>query len=239
MNYKLSTLLITSLLLASEACLAAVSVGVKIEFPKGSAAGDFSSKISSNVGWTGCIDATQADLNAATPVIINGNTIINADDFFTITVSSTNEFDSIAKEYKYDMYVFIVNPSADGSTADPTGWQYYAFHRRLDGQGVDVHPRLNVGAITTNTGADSTEDAYLTKVQFLEDKVQEILFGGSFAFDAFNLPQGLWQVVVILADRTTVDFKSPTSWAAWDTAPFVLGTPWKTTTGTSGNGTCK
>jgi len=238
MNYKLSTLLLASLLLASEACLAAVSVGVKIEFPKGSAAGDFSSKVSSNVGWTGCIDATAA-ANTTTPIVINGNTINNANDFFTVTVSSTNLLDSTTNKYKYDMYVFIVNPSADGTTVSPAGWQYYALHRRLDGQGVDVHTRLDVTALTTNTGVETTEDAYLTKEQFLQDKVSEILFGGSFAFDAFSLPQGLWQTVVILADRATVDFKDPSTWAAWDTSPFVLGTPWKTSTGTSGSGTCQ
>ena len=209
-----------------------------MEFPRGSAAKDFSSEVLENIAWTPYISSSDAN-NETNPVRISGLTIDNSNDFFSINVTATNELDSRTGGFKYDMYVFIVNPSANGSTHDTNGWQYYALHRRLDGQGVDTHARLGVSDLQTNSFVDANEDAYLIKEQFIDATVTETIFGGPFRFDTFSLPQGLWQAVVILADRSTVDFQSPSTWAAWETAPFILGTPWKVETGTSGDGTCQ
>ena len=59
-------------------------------------------------------------------------------------------------------------------------------------------------------------------------KVSETLVGSFLPLD--GVPQGLWQIVGIVADRNKIDFTDTSTWDAWDVGTIVIGRPWLTGT---------
>lgn len=67
--------------------------------------------------------------------------------------------------------------------------------------------------------------------------------GGSVTENLFNIIltgadgiAGTWQLIGIVADSSSVDFDDPSTWAAWDTATFMIRKPWIGTNNTSCQG---
>lgn len=65
-------------------------------------------------------------------------------------------------------------------------------------------------------------------------KISESLLRSYMRFD--DLPQGLWSLIGVVGPKidpasttppTPVDFLDQTNWAAWDSASFMLGSPWQ------------
>ncbi|MBW7657733.1 hypothetical protein K1I42_10600, partial [Hydrogenophilus thermoluteolus] len=69
---------------------------------------------------------------------------------------------------------------------------------------------------------------YLPKEINPSGKVSETLVGSFLPLD--GVPQGLWQIVGIVADRNKIDFTDTSTWDAWDVGTIVIGRPWLTGT---------
>lgn len=212
----------------------APSVKVTISAPDGSAAADFSSKLMNNIIYTPCLSST--DTGNAT--FLGGESINNHFDQLKISLSITNEKDTDGN-YLYDLYFMIVNLSASGQLNNNILFsQIYLFERIQDG--TDQLDPISVNLFGTAEAADlsSSEKKYLAKELFIADTYEEEIFGNSIYFDSFSLPQGTWLALAILGDGSTLKFGDPKTWAKWDADVFILGSPLKTSIGTSGDGTC-
>lgn len=120
-----------------------------------------------------------------------------------------------------DVYMFFFNPNADGVTMP----KYYAVSRTSISSGG-----LALVARNTLADLDRTKDVYLAKEANPGAAVAESLLGSFVSVD--GITAGTWQLVGIVADRTSVNFDSPGTWLAWDVATVVLGKPWMGTTNT-------
>lgn len=222
------------LLLFSHPVWAAASVKVEVSAPKGSAAAAFSSKLMSDIIYTPCLSSTDTDKI----ISLGGELINNHFDQLTITLTVTNEQDD-NKDYLYDLYFMLVNLSASGSINDNLiNSQIYLFERKQDGS--DKLDPVSVHLFSTAEAVDvsASEKKYLPKEQFISTSYKEEIFGNSIYFDSFSLSQGTWMALSILGNSATFKFGDPKTWAKWDADVFILGSPLKTSVGTSGDGTC-
>lgn len=125
-----------------------------------------------------------------------------------------------------DVYLLIFTPNEEVGdrfqvgyrAAGSSGWQAF--------QSVATVDELNRYAKTL---------IYLPKELNPSGAVSENLVGSFLPLD--GVPQGLWQIVGIIADRDKIDFTDPTTWEAWDVGTIVIGRPWLT--GTWANDVCE
>jgi len=212
----------------------AASVKVTVSAPTGSAAADFSSKLMNNIIYTPCLSS----VDATNTVTLGGESINNKFDQLKVTLDIVNEKDTDGN-YIYDLYFMMVNLSASGQLNDNILFsQIYLFERIQDGS--DQLDPISVNLFGTAEAADlsNSEKKYLAKELFIAETYTEEIFGNSIYFDAFSLPQGTWLALAILGDGTSLKFGDPKTWAKWDADVFILGSPLKTSVGTSGDGTC-
>jgi hypothetical protein len=114
-----------------------------------------------------------------------------------------------------DVYIMFFNPNADGENQP----RYYLVSRReLMQGGMVINPRWTVDNI------DPSWDIYLRSEENLGGSTSENLIGSSVIVDGITM--GTWQVIGIVADRSTVDFEDRFTWDAWDLVTVVLGMPW-------------
>ncbi len=234
--------LLGGLLLSASVGMAAPSVSVKVTAPTGSASKEFNSKIVKSMLYTPCVDASGGAIDFGNVGTLTGTSVDNSFDQFLIKVTGTNSDEAKDGEVDFDLYFFLVNIGADGSLADITNSQFYQFSRydafSTTPSGVSVYLDQTATEATTNGVARPL----LRAEDFSSTTIDETILGGTIAFDAFSLPQGTWLAIAMLGDATgtgpAIDFKDPRTWAAWDAVPFILGTPWRTTSGTDSGGTC-
>lgn len=81
-------------------------------------------------------------------------------------------------------------------------------------------------ATVEDLNALAQELIYLPKEVNPSGKVSETLIGSFLPLD--GVPQGLWQIVGIVADRNKIDFTDTSTWDAWDVGTIVIGRPWLT-----------
>jgi|GEM_PF-3550076 len=230
----ISFIFLLPLLIIQNIIWAAPSVQVTVSAPEGSAAADFSSKLMNNIIYTPCISSTTASNTLA----LGGESINNHFDQLKIALNITNEKDTDGN-YLYDLYFMIVNLSASGQLNNNILFsQIYLFERIQDGS--DQLDPVSVNLFGTAEAADlgSSEKKYLAKELFIADTYTEEIFGNSIYFDSFSLPQGTWMALAILGDSSNIKFGDPRTWTKWDADVFILGSPLKTSVGTSGDGTC-
>ncbi len=114
-----------------------------------------------------------------------------------------------------DVYIILYTPNGTNSTL-PTfqvGTRYSS-----TSAGVVFVTRWDLSEIVPAT------DIYLPKEKNLGGAITENLVASSLALD--GVPVGTWQVVGIIADRATVNFDDPSTWAAWDAGTVILRKPW-------------
>jgi hypothetical protein len=210
-------------------------VQVRITGPTGSAAKSFSSNIVKSMLYTPCVSADTEFGDASGGSV----TVNNYLDYLNFAITVQNDVDTTAGGYKYDLYFFIVNPNASGASAIVADARFYVFKKTrifdLSGApnlyGIEVELKADAAALV------AADDIFMAKESFLSSSVSETVTGGPIPMDSFGLPQGTWLAVAILGDAG-VDFQDPASWAKWDAAPVIIGSPWETSSGPSGSGTC-
>jgi hypothetical protein len=226
--------LLGGLLLSASVGMAAPSVSVKVTAPTGSASKEFNSKIVKSMLYTPCVDASGGAIDFGNVGTLTGTSVDNSFDQFLIKVTGTNSDEAKDGAYDFDLYVFIVNIGASGTAADIANAQFYQFSR-IDAFGTTTGVTLDIFALAANLDSNKM---LLRAADFSSATIDETIMGGTIWFDQFSLPQGTWMATAIVADNATVDFEDPKTWAAWDAVPFILGTPWRTTSGTDTGGTC-
>lgn len=251
MNLFKKILLMTtlSICLLPTVSYSAASIKVVVAPSAGSSGLLYKSLLPSMI-YTPCLSAADptkifgfADYIApATVSTVKGTTIKSFFDNFAITVSGSNADENKDGIYDYDLYFFIVNPAAPGVVPAVlpaiTNSQFFAFRKGFVNTGGSVTLKENSSTLAPAVGPATPNDVYLLSEEFSTSAIKESIMGGDLSFDAYTLPQGTWLAVAILAERTLLNFQDPSTFIAWDVVPFVLGTPWATTIGPSGTGTC-
>jgi hypothetical protein len=114
-----------------------------------------------------------------------------------------------------DVYMIFFNPNGDGFFSP----RFYVVSKSaLTTGGFALVPRNSL------TDLDAQSDIYLPKEANPGVAITETLFGSFVSID--GVPAGTWQLVGIVADRSTIDFDDPGTWAAWDAATVILRKPW-------------
>lgn len=232
---KLKHLAILLVLLMPLDVWSAAAIAVSVAPPASSSGAVAGKSIVKSMIFSPCVKAATTfgqllDTDGKT-VLAKGTAVNNFFDQFTIKITGSNDDAKKDGVFDYDLYFFFVNTSGTG-TASPTtisDAQFYVIRRYLAASpttgapqklyGVDVTLRANV------TG--SAPDMLLRGVDFSSSAINEVIFGGDIDFGGYNLPQGTWLAVAILA-VPPLDLNDPTSWIAWDAFPFMLGSPWAT-----------
>jgi len=116
---------------------------------------------------------------------------------------------------RLDVYMLFYNPNGDGISSP----RYYVVSRSaISSGGLALVPRNTLSDLVASV------DIYLSREASLGVAVTETLLGSFVSVD--GVPAGTWQLVGIVADRATVDFDDPGTWAAWDVATVILRKPW-------------
>ncbi|GAB3364235.1 MULTISPECIES: hypothetical protein [Giesbergeria] len=130
-------------------------------------------------------------------------------------LSFTIKFDAgDAAENLRNFYVVLKSPTN----------KLYSLLREV--QGGSLRVVFSESLLVGNTYTDlSDSSAYTHRDNNLGGAQTEILLGGNMLLD--GLEPGLWSVTGIIAKtNAALPIMKPRSWAAWDTASFVVGSPW-------------
>lgn len=119
---------------------------------------------------------------------------------------------------KRDLYLLFYRPDASGNLFDP---RFYPVVKRFPGGNYLINARATV----RDMNAAKTTDIYVPAANNLGGAITETILGGNIVLE--GLQAGIWMAVSIIADSTTVDFDDPSTWLAWDVAPFVVRKPWQ------------
>lgn len=227
-------------------CWSAASVAVSVTAPSSSSGAVSGKSIVKSMIFSPCVNAA-TDFGGATigTVTVKPVSVSNFFDQLNIKITGSNDDADKDKIYDYDLYFFLVNTGGTGSAIPTTlaDYQFYVFRRYNAGGVVTGSPQKLYGVdVTLRTDATDTgltnaaPDMLLRAADFSSATINEVIFGGDIFFDGYSLPQGTWLAVAILSKAgTALDLNEPKTWAVWDAVPFILGTPWKTTT----NKTCQ
>lgn len=153
-----------------------------------------------------------------------------------------------------DVYLFFYNPNALGALADieeGNGFDNNPFAPPCESNGNPIPCDPKVWAVVRSMpDIDSGYDGTTALVPLAEvsdidplthlyleaehnigsgtvagsGKISEQLLRSYIGFD--GVQKGVWSLTGIIANKDEVDFSDPSTWAAWDTAAFMLGTPW-------------
>lgn len=145
-----------------------------------------------------------------------------------------------------DVYLFFYNPNALGALADDLNFAGNPFEPPCtDDDGIEVpcDPKVwavvrskthiqagDMGSIALVPLAEASDidpdiHLYLSANENIgSGKISEQLLRSYMRFDGSQ--KGVWSLTGIIANAADVDFLDPATWAAWDTASFMLGTPW-------------
>lgn len=126
---------------------------------------------------------------------------------------------------KRDVYVIFHRLDATGAAGNE---KFYTLVKVFPGSTAQLNARADVAALT----AAATTDIYVKAANNLGGAITETVLGGNIILE--GLQAGMWSLVGIVADSTTVDFDDPATWLAWDVAPFLVRKPWEGTA----NNTC-
>lgn len=118
---------------------------------------------------------------------------------------------------KRDLYVLFHRPEAAGTTTEP---KFFTITKGNPITPTIINLRINTTALNTSKATDP----YIAAADNLGGAITESILGGNVRLE--GLMTGTWQVVAIIADKTTVDFDDPATWLAWDVANFVTMKPW-------------
>jgi len=141
--------------------------------------------------------------------------------------SDTTKFDALTftVDYKvvssgYDVYIVFYNPDATD--------KFVSVSKDSVTKGVAIKAHATPAAL-------STALPYQVGADMITLAAKEVIFGGPMRVDATTptipgLTTGTWQLIGVVADPATFDFKDPATWSAWDVATVVLGMPWKGST---------
>lgn len=128
---------------------------------------------------------------------------------FTVTYDAGK----VAADLK-DVYLILYNPNDAGP--------FYTLKKNTLVAGPSLTARADVAALNTNKATD----IYVATTSNLgAGSTSENVLGSSIPVD--GVTSGTWQLVGIIADKASVDFDDPSTWAAWDVATVVFGKPWK------------
>lgn len=119
---------------------------------------------------------------------------------------------------KRDLYLLFYRPEASGNIFDP---HFYPVVKRFPGATYLLNARTTVSEMN----AAKATDIYVPAANNLGGAITETILGGNIVLE--GLQAGLWMAISIIADSTTVDFDDPSTWLAWDVAPFILRKPWQ------------
>lgn len=118
---------------------------------------------------------------------------------------------------KRDLYLLFHRPEAAGTLIEP---KFFAITKGNPITPTIINPRINTAALNSNKATDP----YIAAADILGGAITEPVLGGNVRLE--GLMAGTWQIVAIIADKTTVDFDDPATWLAWDVANFVTLKPW-------------
>jgi len=107
-----------------------------------------------------------------------------------------------------------------------------SYLRCEDEDDEDVEP---TGYLIKSTADLEQGDAFLAandpiweKSLTYTESFEEFFGDAVLAFDEFALPQGTWQIVAILAERSEFDIQDTSTWYKWDVENMLIGNPWGT-----------
>lgn len=141
-----------------------------------------------------------------------------------VTFTVTYDAGKVVADLK-DVYLILYNP---GLGASPL----YTIKRNALGTG----PTLTAYATAALATAAAATDIYVKTTENPgTGSISETVLGGSIIVE--GVASGTWQLVGIIADKATVDFDKPSTWAAWDVGTIVFGLPW-TGTAAASTDTC-
>ena len=211
--------------------IATPSISVKVTQPKGSAGDAFGAKIMKSMLLTPCLSEDSEKKYGAISGL-EGINVNNSFDQLNIKITGTNVNNDNDKWYDFDLYFFLINLTASGTDTDIPNSQFFVF-RRFNALTSNVKPNGGFSGIEIIPKALAQDldkaDVLLRRQDFGTDKIDETILGGNISVDKFNLPQGTWMAVAILASNDNdIDFEDPATWAVWDATPFILGVPWRT-----------
>ena len=179
---------------------------------------------------------------ALTPPITTpkGQVVTDSNHIDQLSVKITGSNDDVNKDkiYDYDVYFFFVNLSAKGvlsATPALSDYQFYNFRRYDAGvygsgrlSGVEIVLLLN--SASSASSLPGPPAPLLKAKDFSAPAINDVLLGGDFGIDGYNLPHGTWLAVgILMPEGVAPNLNDPKSWAYWDAVPFILGTPWSTT----------
>jgi len=142
--------------------------------------------------------------------------------------SSATALDQITFSLKYDagklsaekrdVYFMFYRPDAFGTVFEP---KYFVVVKRFPGASFQITSRPTVSDLNAN----KAEDIYVSATNNLGGAISETILGGNIVLE--GIPAGMWLALAIIADSATVDFDDPSTWLAWDAAPFLVRKPWQ------------
>jgi len=72
----------------------------------------------------------------------------------------------------------------------------------------------------------AANDQIWEKSMVYTESFEDFFGDAALPFDEFALPQGTWQLVAILADRSVFDIEDTSTWYKWDIENILVGNPW-------------
>lgn len=243
---KLSAAILTAVCaLGVTAVEAAPKATIKVTAPSGTAGAD-KAALGKGMPWLPCTVGAAA-LSGVTTTSFMDKIQIDLD------VTNANDDKSSDKSMDYDLYVIFVNYS----TGTPA---YYALIP--PSPGTPGGPTLKAYSSDAVWKAATPSDyRFMKNTDFgTEAAYKSTLFGTAISLESASLPQGLWSVMTVMTNPSPTSitaitptlvanavpetdtaglFHDPKNWATWSMQTFILGTPYVTSTGTSGDGKCK
>jgi hypothetical protein len=155
---------------------------------------------------------------------------------FTVTYDAgkltTDAKGNVVDERK-DVYLILYNPDVIYSPLLGTA-PFYTIkkfplgnNQVLRGFATVQDMELDAPPTGSTANVNAKDDTYVDKASNPGiGAISEPVFGGAIILD--GVTSGTWQIIGIIADRSTIDFNNPhsDSWVAWDVATIVLGKPW-------------
>lgn len=248
---KLATAVLTAACVLGVGVAGAVpKVSISLTAPKSTAGADGgATKFYKGLPWLPCTGSVDTEFG-----LVAKNKLTALKDQLVVDISATNEDVGKDGTQDYDLYVAFINY---GSGLNNNAFAYYYFVSQTTSlltAGMSLAPYTSSLVVVDDgnpaTNPPAVPAAFLPGNKFSSSAYKVSIFNPLSA-DDFSLRQGMWAAMAIMvqspvapATITAATLQDPRKWEAWAVQPFIVGTPFATSTGVgngaaSGDGICK